>query len=67
MPRLYIDCRELSTEGDCDLLISGSEQHLLDAAMMHAVLAHEQTYGPALRERVRAAIKERGPEVSQPG
>ena len=63
MPRMYIDCREMPSENNCDLAMSGSEEHLLDAAVAHAVAAHGHEETPELREQVRGALKEAAPGV----
>ena len=39
MGRKYIDCRELPSENSCDLAMSGSEEHLVEAAALHAIAA----------------------------
>ncbi len=58
MARKYIDCREMPSESGCDLTISGSEQHVLDAAVVHAVTAHQHEDTPELREQIRGSLKE---------
>ena len=58
MPRKYIDCREMPSENGCDLTIAGSEQHVLEAATIHAVTAHKHEDTPELREQIREALKE---------
>ncbi len=57
MARMYIDCREMPSESGCDLTMSGSEEHVLDAAVIHAVTAHEHENTPELREQIRGAMK----------
>jgi len=61
MPRKYIDCREMPSESGCDLTMSGSEQHVLDAAVIHAVTAHGHEDTPQLREEIGAMLKEEVP------
>jgi hypothetical protein len=58
MGRMYIDCREMPSENNCDLVIAGSEHHVLDAAVTHAVTAHKHEDTPELREQLRGALKE---------
>jgi len=58
MARKYVDCREMPSESGCDLTISGSEKHVLDAAVIHAVTAHGHEDSPELREQLRGALKE---------
>ena len=40
MSRKYVDCREMPSEINCDLAMAGSEEHVLEAAAVHAVTAH---------------------------
>jgi hypothetical protein len=57
MTRMYIDCREMPSESGCDLTISGTEPHVLDAAVIHAVTAHQHENTPELREQIRGGLK----------
>jgi predicted small metal-binding protein len=61
MGRMYLDCREMPSESGCDLAMSGSEEHLLNAAVTHAVTAHGHTDTPELREQIKAAMKTETP------
>lgn len=61
MSRKYIDCREMPSENNCDLAMSGSEEHVLSAAVLHAVTAHSHEDTPQLREEIRGALKEEVP------
>ena len=61
MTRYYVDCREMPSETNCDLAMSGSEEHLVEAATMHAVTAHGHEDTPELREQIRAGMKEEVP------
>ena len=61
MARYYVDCREMPSESGCDLAMSGSEEHLLNAAVTHAVTAHQHEDTPELREDIRKAMKEEVP------
>ena len=61
MTRYYVDCREMPSETNCDLTMAGSEEHLVEAAAMHAVLAHKHEDTPQLREEIRGAMKEEVP------
>jgi hypothetical protein len=54
---MYIDCREMPSENGCDLTISGTEEHVLDAAVIHAVTAHQHQNTPELREQIRGSLK----------
>jgi predicted small metal-binding protein len=61
MGRMYIDCREVPSERNCDLAMAGSEEHILEAAVTHAVTAHGHEDTPELREMIRGALKEEVP------
>jgi predicted small metal-binding protein len=61
MARKYIDCRDMPSETNCDLAMSGSEEHLLNAATIHAVTAHGHEDTPELRDQIREALKEEVP------
>jgi predicted small metal-binding protein len=61
MPRKYIDCREMPSENNCDVAMAGSEEHILDAAVTHAVTAHGHEDTPEFRAQVRQALKDEVP------
>jgi predicted small metal-binding protein len=61
MSRKYIDCRDVPSESNCDLAMSGSEEHILQAAVTHAVTAHGHQDTPELREQLRTALKDETP------
>ena len=56
--RKMIDCRNYPSEKGCTLSIEGTEEEVLDAAMLHAVTAHGHTDGPELREQLRTLLKD---------
>jgi hypothetical protein len=61
MTRYYIDCREMPSESNCDLAISGSEEHLVEAAAIHAMTVHQHEDTPELREQIRGMMKAEAP------
>ena len=61
MTRMYIDCREMPSESNCDLAMAGSEQHVVEAAAIHAVRAHGHEDTPELRQEIRQSMKEEVP------
>ena len=63
MSRKYIDCREMPSESGCDLAMAGSAEHVLDAAVIHAVSAHGHEDSPELREQIRGILKEEVPSA----
>jgi predicted small metal-binding protein len=56
--RKYIDCREIPSERNCSLKISGSEEEVLEAVVHHAVTGHGHENTPDLREQLRLALKD---------
>jgi predicted small metal-binding protein len=58
MARKYIDCSELPNDKNCTLQISGTEDEVLDAAVLHAVSVHGHKSSPELRETLRGMLKD---------
>lgn len=56
--RKSIDCRDYPSEKNCSLKISGTEQEVLDAAVQHAVSAHEHENTPELRGQIKSMLKD---------
>lgn len=63
MSRKYIDCREMPSDNDCDLAMAGSDEHVLNAAVIHAVTAHEHEDTPELRDQIKGMLKEEIPSA----
>lgn len=61
MSRKYIDCREMPSENNCDVAMAGSDEHIVDAAVTHAVTAHGHEDTPELREQVKQMLKDEVP------
>jgi hypothetical protein len=57
MARMYLDCREMPSDSGCDLAMSGSEEHLLEAAVTHAVTKHGHQDTPELRAALSDALR----------
>jgi predicted small metal-binding protein len=58
MARQCVDCRDYPSESGCDLTIcSDNEEHLIDAAVIHAQTVHGETDTPELREMTRKSMK----------
>ena len=51
----------MPSENNCDLAMAGSEQHLVEAAAIHAVTVHKHEDTPELREEIRGAMKDEVP------
>lgn len=56
--RKAADCRKMPSDKNCDLYMSGSEEHVLGAAVTHAVTAHGHEDTPELREEVRKMLED---------
>ena len=55
--RMIADCRDFPSESGCTLTIAGQEDEVLEAAVAHAVAAHQHHPGPELREMIRTSLK----------
>jgi len=55
--RKMIDCREMPSENNCSLTISGTEEEVMKAAREHAVSSHGHTAGPELDQGIRAGLR----------
>jgi predicted small metal-binding protein len=58
MGRKYVDCREMPSEKNCSLYISGTEDEVVMAATEHAISAHGHEDTPELRDEIRKALKD---------
>jgi predicted small metal-binding protein len=62
MGRKYIDCREIPSESHCTVAISAdNEDELVEAAVQHAVAAHNQYNTLELRRLIKRGIREGQP------
>lgn len=57
MARYCVDCRDYPSEINCDIFMCGSEEHLTEAAVTHALTAHKEKDTPELREALRKSFK----------
>ena len=63
MTRKYIDCREFPGDKNCTLAISGSEEEVLDLAVVHAIISHGQNDPYELRRKLKPMLK----DLPEPG
>ena len=56
MTRKVADCRRFPSEKNCDVYMSGSEEHVLEAAVQHAVSSHGHEDTPELRKKIREML-----------
>jgi predicted small metal-binding protein len=58
MGRKYVDCRDMPSENNCSLYISGTEDEVVAAASQHAISAHGHEDTPELRDEIRNALQD---------
>jgi len=56
--RKVADCRRFPSEKGCTLTIAGSEDEVMDVALYHAVKSHGHEETPALREQLKALLRD---------
>ena len=56
--RMAADCRKMPSDKNCDVYMSGSEAHVLDAAIAHAVANHGHMDTPELRAEIKGMLSE---------
>ena len=54
--RKVIDCRNFPTDKPCTIAISGTEDEVLDLAVLHATTVHGHPNTPELREQIRSML-----------
>ena len=58
MSRKYIDCKQVPSEKNCTLAISGSEEEVLDLAVLHGIVVHGHTDPYELRKQLQSLLKD---------
>jgi hypothetical protein len=58
--RKVIDCRRFPGEKPCSIVISGTEDDVLDLAVLHAKTVHGHQETPELREQIRSMLQDEG-------
>lgn len=56
--RKMSDCRKMPSEKNCDLVMVGSEEHLLPAIMDHVVNQHGHERTPEVEEQVKSMLED---------
>lgn len=56
--RKMADCRDMPSEMNCTLAISGEEDEVVRAAAEHAASVHGHEDTPELREEIRTHLKD---------
>lgn len=55
---MMVDCRDLPSESNCSLMIEGTADEVVRAAVQHAVDAHGHEDTPELREGISGSLRE---------
>jgi len=63
--RKVIDCRRFPAEKPCSIAIAGTEEEVLELAVLHAstVDGHQDT--PELRQQIRSMLQDEGATTAQ--
>ncbi|MBZ5651630.1 MAG: DUF1059 domain-containing protein [Acidobacteriia bacterium] len=56
--RKVIDCRRFPAEKPCTIAISGTEDEVLELAVLHATTVHGHANTPELREQIRTLLQD---------
>ena len=56
--RKFIDCREYPSEKNCSVKISGTEDEVLELAVLHATSYHAHENSSELRDEIRKLLKD---------
>jgi len=56
--RKVIDCRRFPAEKPCSIAISGSEDDVLELAVLHATTVHGHADSPELRQQIRSMLED---------
>jgi hypothetical protein len=56
--RKIIDCRRFPAEKPCSIVISGTEDDVLDLAVLHAKIVHGHQDTTELREQIRSMLQD---------
>lgn len=63
MARKVLDCREVPSESDCSLTITGEEEEVVRAGARHAADVHGHTDNDELRDELRGQLRD-APEMT---
>ena len=56
--RKVIDCRKFPAEKPCSIAISGTEDDVLELAVLHATSVHGHSDSPELRQQIRSMLED---------
>jgi hypothetical protein len=63
--RKLVDCRRFPADKPCSIVISGTEDDVLDLAVMHATTRHGHADTPELREQIRSMLQDESTPTTQ--
>ncbi len=55
--RKVIDCRRFPAEKPCSIAIAGTEEEVLELAVLHASTVHGHQDTPELRQQIRSLLQ----------
>jgi predicted small metal-binding protein len=64
MARKMVDCRKVPSDINCSLTIAGTQDEVLDAAVVHAVSKHGHEDTPELRQMVASSMEDVEPALA---
>ena len=56
--RKVIDCRRFPAEEPCSIAISGTEEEVLELAVLHVAAVHGHKDTPELRQQLRSLLRD---------
>ncbi len=63
--RKVIDCRRFPAEKPCSIAIAGTEEEVLELAVLHASTVHGHQDTPELRQQIRSMLQDEGATTAQ--
>ncbi len=63
--RKVIDCRRFPAEKPCSIAITGTEEEVLELAVLHATTVHGHQDTPELRQQIRSMLQDEGATTAQ--
>jgi hypothetical protein len=63
--RKVVDCRNMPSEVNCTLTISGSQDEVLKAAIEHAISTHGEKDSPELRKAILDGMEDEDSVLSR--
>jgi Protein of unknown function (DUF1059) len=63
--RKVIDCRRFPAEKPCSIAISGTEEEVVNLAVLHASTVHGHADSPELRQQIRSMLEDDAAATSE--